>query len=92
MTQIEREEAIENIKRQLNHGYIDFSETFDYNEIEIIKEKINKDVIQDTVYKDGIFVCPNCEASTFPLVLYDGDYCVKCGQHIRWREIVKYQF
>ena len=60
--------------------------------VDPIKKVVDKNNIKDAVYKDGIFVCPNCEALTFPLALYDGDYCIKCGQHIRWREIVKYQF
>ena len=50
---------------------------------------VGKNETQDAVYKDGIFICPNCGKSTFPLALYDGDYCIKCGQYIRWRGIVK---
>lgn len=70
--------------RQLEELGVSFGQ-----EVKDVKKSINKSKIQDAVYKDGIFVCPNCEASTFPLALYDGDYCIKCGQHIRWRGIVK---
>lgn len=37
MTQSEKEIAIKSIKSQLENGYIDYSETFDHNEIEVIK-------------------------------------------------------
>ena len=50
---------------------------------------LDKDNIQDVVYKDGTFVCPGCGYSTLPLAVYGGNYCIKCGKHVRWREIIK---
>ena len=46
---------------------------------------------QEAIYKheSGTFVCPSCGASTFLLALYDGNYCLKCGQHVRWRGLIK---
>ena len=76
----ERDIAIE----QLNELGIGLGEKVDH-----IRKTVDKSNVQDAVYKNGIFVCPNCEAATFPLSLYNGDYCIKCGQHIRWRGIVK---
>jgi len=57
--------------------------------VDHVKEAVEKSNVQDAVYKDGIFVCPHCEASIFPLSLYGGDYCIKCGKHVRWRGIIK---
>jgi hypothetical protein len=51
----------------------------------------NKDTIREAVYKDGNYVCPCCCQSVFPLALFKGDYCVYCGQHVKWREIIKYR-
>lgn len=75
---------IKKISKSIGINFFSIDEDIDH-----IKKAVNKSNIKDAVYKDGIFVCPNCETSTFPLALYDGDYCIKCGQHIRWREIVK---
>ena len=76
----ERDLAIE----QLEEFGISLGQKVDH-----VKELVDKDNIQDAVYKDGIFVCPNCGKSIFPLSLYDGDYCIKCGQHVGWRGVIK---
>lgn len=64
-----------------------------YKEVSILDEiennYVEKDKLKDAVYKDGVFVCPTCGASTFPLALHDGNYCLKCGQHVRWRGVIK---
>lgn len=56
-----------------------------------VRALIDRDTEQEAIYKheSGTFVCPNCGASTFPLALHDGNYCLKCGQHVRWRGLIK---
>ena len=53
--------------------------------------KNDRNNIKDAVYKDGICVCPCCGESVFPLSLFKGEYCIYCGQHVNWREIIKYR-
>lgn len=68
----ERDVAIE----QLSELGLNFGE-----KVDDVKEAINKSNILNAVYKNGIFVCLNCGASIFPLSLYEGDHCIKCGQY-----------
>lgn len=69
---------------QLEELGLDLGQSIDH-----VKKAVDKDNIQDAVYKDGTFICPNCGYSTFPLAIYNGDYCIKCGKHVRWRKIIK---
>lgn len=57
--------------------------------VDHIKNLIEKNECKDAIYKDGIFICPRCGASVFPLSLYDGEYCIKCGQRVKWKSIIK---
>lgn len=53
------------------------------------KQKDDRDKEQEAIYKDGTFVCPTCGASTYPLALHGGNYCQYCGQHVRWKGLIK---
>ena len=93
MTQNEREEAINSIKGQLDYGYIDFSESYDHNEIEVIKEALEKqipkkcDITSRCVMKEGrleplkidIHKCPVCHSETGGYGIH-AHYCINCGQ------------
>lgn len=95
MTQSEREEAINSIKGQLDYGYIDFSESYDYNEIEVIKEALEKqipkkcDITSRCVMKADrfeplkidIYKCPVCHSETGSYGIC-AHYCINCGQKL----------
>ena len=69
---------------QLEELGISFGQKVDY-----VKELIDKNKAENVKYKDSMFVCPACEKSTFSLALYGGDYCQHCGQHVKWRGVIK---
>jgi hypothetical protein len=57
--------------------------------VDDVKEVIEKQESKIVAYQNGSYVCPTCGEPTFPLAIYKGDYCLKCGQHIKWREVIK---
>lgn len=60
-------------------------------DISRVRVLIDRDTEQEATYKheDGTFVCPDCGASTYPLILYGGDFCQHCGKRIKVKGIIK---
>ena len=56
-----------------------------------VKVLIYRDKEEEAIYKheNGTFVCPSCNASTFSLTLYGGDFCQHCGKRVKWRGLIK---
>lgn len=87
MTDNDRKYAIECIDYQLEDGYIDLG-CHDQDELEVVKEAINKQVPQNVVVEPYFYgenyYCPSCRGylGGDHNDLRDIKFCVKCGQRI----------
>ena len=84
-------ESFDNILGQLKYGYVDFSGCYDEDELEIIKQSVEKQIPQKVINKGHLYAyacfCPVCNSIVSTAPSYDeANYCYKCGQALDWSE------